>query len=495
MSLLPSYIHENYSYDISVKMIAEYIGIDRSYLFKLFRARTGTSVQGYLESYRLKMAAKLMRSSTENISEICCSCGFSSTSYFSRAFKGMFGVPPKKYMLMTEGESVNTRYDKNAGEMAEMEFIKKEGKLCSDLKYESISVCGRDGELLTQTTGSTLETRYEGHYVKTLNVGGVFTPPENRRLGYVRLTMERVLEEAYREGYTVSLLHPFDCNCYRKFGYEVLSDHVILDFPMSYLSGIEVCRNFRRLDSQNLADVLSVYDSFSFGRSLMFKRTDGYRYSAEDFRFDFAGYENIETYIYYNGGVPEGYIIYSGESRFDTNRSVKEYLHVHELAYTSPEALRALLGFVRLFAGEYERVRLENIAMSPEVRMLIPQQTGMTINVVPDIMGRVLDVKKVLELHEYPDTRGNFRILLDDSLGCAGVWSVEFEKGKGQVRKLTDGAEYEVSLTMPAFTRIVYGCADGTEMFGRAIPGVRVKKHSDLFRAFPNRPRGAFEHF
>ncbi len=489
-----SYIHENYSYDISVKMIADYIGIDRSYLFKLFRARTGMSVQSYVENYRLTMAARLMLSSGESIGEICCSCGFSSTSYFSRAFKEKFGVTPRKYM---QDRAKNGDGDEPAEKEGEaMRLTRTKGELGGEVEYEELRLSGENGELISKTSVSTLNTRYEAHYVKTLNVGGVFTPPEHRRLGYVRRTMERILEDACARGYTVSLLHPFDCNCYRKFGYELLSDHVMLDFPMSFLSGIEPCRSLRRMDAGSLGDALAVYERFSCGRSLMLERSGGYRYSDADFRFDFAGFTGVETYIYYENGAPEGYIIYSGESRFEVNRSVKPYLHVHELAYTSPDALRALLGFVTLFAGEYERVRLENIAMSPEVRLLIPQQTGMEVCVVPDIMGRVLDVKRVLELHEYPVEPGRFRIRLDDGLGvAAGVWSVEFENGRGEAKKLPDAAEYDAELTMPAFTRLAYGCSDGTEEGGRYIPGVRIKERSDLFRAFPHRVRGAFEHF
>lgn len=46
-------------------------------------------------TFRLNMAAKMLREGNDNISEVAYKVGFNSPSYFTRAFKAQFGVLPK----------------------------------------------------------------------------------------------------------------------------------------------------------------------------------------------------------------------------------------------------------------------------------------------------------------------------------------------------------------------------------------------------------------
>ncbi|MBQ3049678.1 MAG: AraC family transcriptional regulator [Oscillospiraceae bacterium] len=97
VSMAVRFIHTNYSHNITVENIARYAGISRSHLFRIFKQFTGVSVQHYLLEYRLKIASRLLQSTSLSINEISLSCGFTDPNYFSRSFKKFYSVPPHQY--------------------------------------------------------------------------------------------------------------------------------------------------------------------------------------------------------------------------------------------------------------------------------------------------------------------------------------------------------------------------------------------------------------
>lgn len=92
-----TYIRQNYSYDINVTDIVRYIGIDRTYLFKIFKKYKDISVKNYLLKYRILKAKDMIQNTKYNMTEIALSCGFSDLSSFSRIFRQLEGIPPTSY--------------------------------------------------------------------------------------------------------------------------------------------------------------------------------------------------------------------------------------------------------------------------------------------------------------------------------------------------------------------------------------------------------------
>ncbi len=92
-----TFIRHNYGYDIRVSDIARYVGIDRTYLFKIFKHFLGKSVKEYLTEYRILTAKYMLQRTTYNMTEVALSCGFYDLSAFSRNFKKMEGVTPMQY--------------------------------------------------------------------------------------------------------------------------------------------------------------------------------------------------------------------------------------------------------------------------------------------------------------------------------------------------------------------------------------------------------------
>lgn len=93
-----SYIHTFYYHtNINVEEISSYVGIDRSYLYRLFKDKTGVSPKKYIVDYKLKTAAKLLRETNLSVGQVALSSGFDDQLYFSTAFRNHYGISPSKY--------------------------------------------------------------------------------------------------------------------------------------------------------------------------------------------------------------------------------------------------------------------------------------------------------------------------------------------------------------------------------------------------------------
>lgn len=88
---------DSYYKDISVQDISNTIGLDRTYLYRVFKEINGITIQQYITNLRLKRACHFLVSSSLSFSEIAYYCGYSSEQYFSMAFKKHMGVAPSAY--------------------------------------------------------------------------------------------------------------------------------------------------------------------------------------------------------------------------------------------------------------------------------------------------------------------------------------------------------------------------------------------------------------
>ncbi|MDO5416650.1 MAG: AraC family transcriptional regulator [Lachnospiraceae bacterium] len=92
------YIQQHYpSSDLKVSDIANYIGIDRTYLYRLFQDTFHQSIQDFILNFRLQKAKNLLKYSGLSIGVIAFSCGFENQSYFSNIFKKRFQQTPLQY--------------------------------------------------------------------------------------------------------------------------------------------------------------------------------------------------------------------------------------------------------------------------------------------------------------------------------------------------------------------------------------------------------------
>lgn len=93
------YIAANcYRQDFTVNELASAVGIERSYLYRLFRENENMSVKEYIIDARLQNAKQMLDNGVKQIKVISYSTGYENPLYFSNAFKKKYGVSPKNYL-------------------------------------------------------------------------------------------------------------------------------------------------------------------------------------------------------------------------------------------------------------------------------------------------------------------------------------------------------------------------------------------------------------
>lgn len=332
-----------------------------------------------------------------------------------------------------------------------------------------------------------LYTRYGEGFIKTMTASGVATPPEYRRNGYVKQIFAHAYEMAAKEGALVSFMHPFSFTYYHKFGYGKVADHLIVKCPVRLIDFVPRFNDlvpYTGAEDQT-RDLCNIYNEFSKGRLLMM------------LRFDDMYFKGKKIYMYYRNGKPEGYISYKETKTLHTNHYEEGLLTVHELAYTSPEALKALLGFIRMYEGELDDVEFQNISMCPEVERSLRHYTHTQYRILPDIGAKILDTEGLLRAHTYPKEEGAFRVrVLDPLPAVAGCFQVEFGGGDCQVKRLSDQADVQMTVAAAEFVRLLYGYDCITPEQAKYTEGISIDGNvDDFFRAFPRMTGGMYEHF
>ncbi|WP_058485572.1 response regulator transcription factor [Defluviitalea phaphyphila] len=91
------YLNEHYMDNISLKEVAEKVGVTPGYLTTLFAKTIGCSFIEYLNKVRVERACNYFYDNTLKTYEVAYKVGFSDEKYFSRVFKKIKGISPSKF--------------------------------------------------------------------------------------------------------------------------------------------------------------------------------------------------------------------------------------------------------------------------------------------------------------------------------------------------------------------------------------------------------------
>ncbi len=100
------FIRNNYFEDIKVTDIADYVSVNRSYLYTLFQKSLHMSPSRYLAEIRMSQAEKLLLMTDFSIEVTARSCGYRDTLSFTRIFKEHFKMPPSQYRKEKRKEQI-----------------------------------------------------------------------------------------------------------------------------------------------------------------------------------------------------------------------------------------------------------------------------------------------------------------------------------------------------------------------------------------------------
>jgi AraC-like DNA-binding protein len=79
---------------ISVKQVAAFAGVHRSYFSNMFTSQVGMSPVKYIQMIRMEKAKQLLKETKVTVTEIALSLGYPNLYSFTRAFKIYYKVPP-----------------------------------------------------------------------------------------------------------------------------------------------------------------------------------------------------------------------------------------------------------------------------------------------------------------------------------------------------------------------------------------------------------------
>lgn len=94
---IKEFSQSNYARTITIDMIAEHVGMNRSSFCTFFKKATGQTYITYLNKLRVDRACFLLRQGNFNVTEVCYMVGFNDVPYFNRCFKNNRGMSPKEY--------------------------------------------------------------------------------------------------------------------------------------------------------------------------------------------------------------------------------------------------------------------------------------------------------------------------------------------------------------------------------------------------------------
>lgn len=91
-----SYINTHMQDDLSLDELSAHFYLSSSYICRIFKSATGTTINKYITAKRITLSKSLL-SQGYSVTEACEACGFNDYSNYLKAFTKAVGISPKKY--------------------------------------------------------------------------------------------------------------------------------------------------------------------------------------------------------------------------------------------------------------------------------------------------------------------------------------------------------------------------------------------------------------
>lgn len=215
-------------------------------------------------------------------------------------------------------------------------------------------------------------------------VAGVATYPEYRRSGYVKELLQHSLQTMKKDGYTVSMLHPFAVTFYRKYGWELCANLLVCHLTKSDLvMKKQVNGTVKRFNKEHHPEeVEKLYETFAERFSGMLVRNEKWWLQAV--------YDDLTLAVYYDENkTAAGYMLYKIEK---SKMTVEEFVPLHN------EARNGLWNFICQHDSMIKE--LEMTVNENEPLLYTLQEPRVKTEIKPYFMGRIVDVEQFLKQYE-----------------------------------------------------------------------------------------------
>ncbi|SCM95347.1 Uncharacterized protein BWINRASL_02755 [Bacillus mycoides] len=273
-------------------------------------------------------------------------------------------------------------------------------------------------------------------------VAGVATYPEYRRSGYVKELLQHSLQTMKRDGYSVSMLHPFAVSFYRKYGWELCANRLVCHMEKSDLiMKKQVNGTVKRFNKENHPeDVEKIYETFAERFSGMLVRKEKWWLQAV--------YHDLTLAIYYDENkIAAGYMLYKIENY---KMTVEEFVPLHN------EARNGLWNFICQHDSMLKE--LEMILSEKEPLLYTLQEPRVKAEMKPYFMGRIVDVEQFLNQYEFNWNSAQQEVILQITDSFAPWNNVTVKLANHEVTIIKEETLHKgIRLDINALSTIMFG--------------------------------------
>lgn len=106
LKLATAFMDANFNNNITIETVADHVQRSTSFLSRIFKEATGTTINDYLIHLRIRRACELLRQPKITLEDICREIGYSNVSYFNKLFKSRTGHTPGQYRLLQAADKL-----------------------------------------------------------------------------------------------------------------------------------------------------------------------------------------------------------------------------------------------------------------------------------------------------------------------------------------------------------------------------------------------------
>ncbi|MCI4250216.1 enhanced intracellular survival protein Eis [Bacillus thuringiensis] len=272
-------------------------------------------------------------------------------------------------------------------------------------------------------------------------VAGVATYPEYRRSGYVKELLQHSLQIMKKDGYTVSMLHPFAVSFYRKYGWELCANLVICHMTKSDLvMKKQVNGTVKRFNKEkHPEEVEKLYEVFAERFSGMLVREKNWWLQAV--------YDDLTLAIYYDENKKAaGYMLYKIENY---KMTVEEFVPLHN------EARNGLWNFICQHDSMIKELEMTVSENEPLLYSL--QEPRVKTEIKPYFMGRIVDVEQFLKQYELNWNNVQQEVILHITDAFAPWNNVTVRLANHEITIVEETTEKGIKLDINALSAIMFG--------------------------------------
>jgi predicted acetyltransferase len=315
-------------------------------------------------------------------------------------------------------------------------------------------------------------------------VGGVAVDLLHKK-AHIAYDMLQFFQAHYREkGAALTTLYPFRPDFYRQMGYGY--GRKINQYRLNPADLPQGSRhNVRVLDSTHRQELADCYRRIMVASNGIMAQFD---YELESI---FTS-QNMQRYGYWADGQLRGYLLFTFEP-IPNGNFLRNNIAVRALMVEDAEALRGLLGFLRVQADQIEKVVINT--QEEDFHLLLHDPRNGSQNLIPSgyhetntqgvgIMYRVIDVPRLFDLlagHNFGGQTLKVQIDLADSFWpvCAGSWVLAVENGRATLDPLAR-PDVTIGLDIADFSSLITGATTFRQLLAYGLAQISDAAFADV---------------